>query len=67
MNTLTLDYRISEFPTQQEADDYDSWLLAKIEEVRTAPEVSHEKALSHFAAKRAERLAPTTGELKCRL
>lgn len=56
MNTLALDYRISEFPTQQEAENYDSWLLAKIEEARNAPTLSHEEALAHFAAKRAERL-----------
>ena len=55
MNTLTLDDRISEFPTRQEADDYAAWLEEKIDEARRSPVVSHEEAQAHFAAKRAER------------
>ncbi len=56
MSTIELDYRISEFNTQQEADDYDAWLLKKVEEARKSKLVSHEEAMEHFATKRAERL-----------
>ncbi|ASK27160.1 hypothetical protein [Neisseria chenwenguii] len=56
MNTATLDNRISEFDTQQQADDYEAWLKKKIEEARVSPTVSHEEARVHFAAKRTERI-----------
>ncbi|WP_304716910.1 type II toxin-antitoxin system RelB family antitoxin, partial [Neisseria viridiae] len=56
MTTAVLDYRLSEFDTVQEAEDYDTWLARKVEEARDAEIVSHEDAMAHFAAKRAERL-----------
>lgn len=56
MDNLALDCRLSEFQTQQEADEYNSWLHAKIVEARNSETVSHEEALAHFAAKRIERL-----------
>lgn len=56
MNTTVLDYRISEFTTQQEANDYDTWLLQGIEKARKSKVFSHDEAMAYFAAKRAERL-----------
>ncbi|HFC8550088.1 MULTISPECIES: hypothetical protein [Neisseria] len=56
MTTAVLDYRLSEFDTVQEAEDYDTWLTRKVEEARNAEIVSHESAMAHFAAKRSERL-----------
>ncbi len=56
MESTALDYRISEFDTQQQADDYDIWLKKKITQARASPTVSHEEAMAHFAAKRAERI-----------
>jgi hypothetical protein len=56
MNTAVLDYRISEFTTRQEADDYDTWLIQGIEKARKSKVVSHDEAMAHFTAKRAERL-----------
>lgn len=32
MITATLDYRISEFDTQKEADEYDVWFRQKVED-----------------------------------
>ncbi|STZ76963.1 type II toxin-antitoxin system RelB family antitoxin [Bergeriella denitrificans] len=56
MNTLKLDPRLHEFDNTQAANEYDTWFRAKVAEARQAPTVSHEAALAHFAAKRAERL-----------
>lgn len=56
MNTAVLDYRISEFETQQEASDYDTWLAETVVEARKSPTVSHDEALVHFAAKRIQRM-----------
>ena len=56
MNSLSLDYRLSEFATKQDEDAYGAWLHAKVAEARRSPTVSHEEAMAHFAAKRAERL-----------
>lgn len=57
MDHTALDYRISEFDTQQQADDYEAWLNKKIVEARASATVSHEEAMAHFSAKRAERIA----------
>ncbi|ASK27161.1 hypothetical protein BG910_04885 [Neisseria chenwenguii] len=32
MSNVVLDYRVSEFDTQQQADDYDVWFRQKVEE-----------------------------------
>ncbi len=52
MNTAVLDYRISEFDTQKEADEYDIWFRAKVEKSMndTSPNLPHDEAMAFIDA-----------------
>lgn len=62
MNTATLDPRVSEFETQEQAASYDDWFRAKVQEAidDKRPRIPHDQVaqrivtiLSEFRVKKA--------------
>ena len=54
----TLDFRLSEFDTQSQADTYDAWFHAKIAAARQsqAPAIPHDEVVARARARMAERM-----------
>lgn len=52
MNTATLDPRISEFETEEEATSYDRWFRAKVQEAidDQRPGVPHDQVMAEMDA-----------------
>ncbi len=48
MDTITLDQRVSEFETQEQADSYDRWFRAKVQEAIDSkrPSLPHDAAMA---------------------
>ncbi|MDO5101946.1 MAG: stability determinant [Lautropia sp.] len=59
MSTLTLDPIVSEFETQQQADDYDQWYRAQVQAALDDPRpaIPHEEAMKLLDQRIAERKA----------
>ncbi|MDO4907817.1 hypothetical protein [Neisseria sp.] len=56
MNAAASDYRISEFDTQQEAEDYDVWFREKVEEGLKCDKFhTHDEVLAQLRQRRAAR------------
>lgn len=56
MNTAILDYRISEFDTRQQADDYGAWFRKKVGEgLKCETYHTHDEVLGKLHQRRAER------------
>ena len=55
MDTITLDPRVSEFETQEQANSYDHWFRARVQEAINSkkPRIPHDEVLRRMA----ERLA----------
>lgn len=56
MITATLDYRISEFDTQKEADEYDVWFRQKVEDgLKCKTFHTHDEVLEQLRQRRKNR------------
>ncbi|WP_373746537.1 hypothetical protein [Neisseria dentiae] len=56
MKTVALDYRISEFDTRQQADDYDIWFRKKVEEgLKCNTFHTHDAVLERLRQRREQR------------
>jgi hypothetical protein len=57
MNTTTLDPRVSEFETQEQADGYDHWFRAKVQEALDSkrPALPHDEAMARVDSLLAQR------------
>jgi hypothetical protein len=57
MNTTTLDPRVSEFETQEQADSYDRWFRAKVQEALDSkrPVLPHDEAMARVDSLLAQR------------